>query len=320
MTGTIPGTIPGTPTPTVSIGCDVGKTQIVVAHGAAAGATRSINNDPDSLARFAATLPTGCLVICEATGGFEAALLLACVAAGHAIHRADPRRVKAFIRSRGTLGKSDTIDARALARYGQERHPELARWQPADADRDRLHNLVMTRRDFVADQTSWRNRAQAPGADVDLITPVIKTLAAQIKALDAQIETLIAASATLRAQVATLCAIPGIGATTAVALVAVMPELGRLDRRQAASLAGLAPHPYQSGARDGYRRTRGGRPEVKRTVFMAAMAAARHHPELAAFHARLIARGKKKIVALVAVMRKLIVLCNAKLREQAQAA
>jgi transposase len=108
--------------------------------------------------------------------------------------------------------------------------------------------------------------------------------------------------------------ITGIGAQTAAALVALMPELGQLGRRQAAALAGLAPHPNQSGTRHGYRRTQGGRPEVKRLMFMAAMTAVRHDPGLRQFHHRLIAAGKKPIVALVAVMRKLIVIGNARLR------
>lgn len=122
---------PATLLPTRFIGCDVGKDAVVV-FDAVAG-YRQIANTPDALDRLAATLPTGCLVVCEATGGYEAALLDAVTRAGHAAHRADARRVKAFVRSLGTLAKTDALDARALARYGQERHDRLDRWRPRDA-------------------------------------------------------------------------------------------------------------------------------------------------------------------------------------------
>ena len=112
----------------------------------------------------------------------------------------------------------------------------------------------------------------------------------------------------------TLTSITSIGVTTASALLALLPELGSVDRRQIASLSGLAPHPNQSGYSDGYRRTKGGRPEVRRALFMAALSAARHHETLRPFYDKLVAAGKKKLVALVAVMRKLIIICNAMLR------
>ena len=109
----------------------------------------------------------------------------------------------------------------------------------------------------------------------------------------------------------------GVGAATAAALLALMPELGQLDRRQVAALAGLAPHPRQSGATEAYRRTRGGRPEVKRVLFMAALSAARYNETLRIVYQRLLANGKCKLVALTAIMRKLIVIANAKLRDDA---
>jgi transposase len=144
---------------------------------------------------------------------------------------------------------------------------------------------------------------------------VIACLKGQIAAVDIEIAALIACDSKLNSRAAILRSIPGIGALTAASLVALMPELGRIGRRQAAALAGLAPHPNQSGIRNGYRRTRGGRPEVKRLLFMAAMTAMRHDSALRQFRERLLAAGKKPIVALVAVMRKLIVIGNARLRE-----
>jgi transposase len=239
------------------------------------------------------------------------------VAAGRAAHRADARKVKAFIRSLGILGKSDGIDARALAQYGRERHDRLARWQPREEQRDQLQLLVSMRRELVRQRVAHRNRLQAPGA-----TPVearlqriIVTLNAEIAGIDADIRALIDTCHTLTQTVRTLTDIAGIGQTTAAQLAALMPELGSLNRKQAAALAGLAPHPKQSGATNAYRRTRGGRPEVKHTLFMAALAAARHNPTLRDFYQRLKNNGKKPIVALVAVMRKIIVIANARLRD-----
>lgn len=303
--------------PTRFIGCDVGKSTIVVFDSSSEQITHHAN-DPETLTAFAAALDPDCLVTCEATGGYEATLLDAVTSAGHRIHRADARKVKAFIRSLGTLGKSDAIDARALARYGQERHDRLVLWQPREADRDRLHVLVATRRELVNQRTAWSNRIKAPGAQpvADRLTRILGALKDEIAGIETDIEALIAASPPLARSIRTLQTIGGVGYTTACSLIAFMPELGTLDRCQAAALAGLAPHPRQSGNADRYRRTRGGRPEIKQTLFMAALAAARHDPALSAFYKRLRSNGKKALVALTAVKRKMIVIANARMRDQ----
>lgn len=298
------------------IGCDVGKTTIVV-FDSRDGRTTDIPNRRQDLMRLARRLDDSCLVICEATGGHEAMLLDVLLQVGIAAHRADARKVKAFIRSFGTLGKTDAIDARALADYGQERQAKLARWQAPDKQRGQLHTLVLTRRDLVAERLACTNRLAAPGART--VQPYLERLrdcfTAQIKAIEAAIDALIRAHKPLARAAQTLRKIAGIGPATAAALIALMPELGRLNRRKAAALAGLAPHPRQSGATDAYRRTKGGRPEVKRVLFMAALSAAKHNADLRAFYKKLIANGKKPLVALTAVMRKLVVICNALLRE-----
>jgi transposase len=306
------------------VGCDVGKTEIVV-FDSADQRVNPIPNRPRDLAAFAASLDDTCLVICEATGGYETALLEALETAGRAAHRADARKVKAFIRSYGTLGKTDSIDARALSLYGRERERTLARWRAPTRVCIQLHALVQTRKDLVDERVAFRNRLAAPGSAtvVRHLKPLLRCLDRQIQAIETEIKALIRTEAWLRDAVKTLKAIIGIGETTATALIALMPELGHLSRREAAALAGLAPHPNQSGAADRYRRTRGGRPEVKAALFMAALAAARYDPALKAFYERLLASGKAKLVATVAVMRKLIVICNAKLvtlRQQLPAA
>jgi len=312
---------PSLPTASRFIGCDVGKASIVV-FDSRDGRTMTVPNRPEDLGGFAATLDDTCLTICEATGGHEAALLSALLGAGRAVHRADARKVHAFVRSFGTLGKTDAIDARALARYVQERHTTLARWQAPDSQRQTLQTLVLTRRDLVDQRVACNNRMTAPGAAVarPFLKRLLARLDAEITAIEAAAAALIKRHQTLDRAVCSLRSLSGIGFVTAASIVALMPELGTLNRRQAAALAGLAPHPAQSGTSDGYRRTRGGRPELKKVLFMAALTAVRRDPKLSVFYRRLIANGKKPLVAITAVMRKLIVTCNALLRQPAAVA
>ncbi len=309
--------IVSTTAPTRLIGCDVGKASIVIfdSHD---GRTTTVPNRRDDLLAFAQSLPATALLVCEATGGHERLLLEVALESGCPAHRADARKVKAFIRSLGTLGKTDAIDARALALYGQERHARLSRWQRPDPHRERLQALVLTRRDLVAQRVAFANRLGAPGGEhaEAFLTPLLASFDAQIAAMEAEITALIAAHAGLRRAARTLQSITGIGAKTAAALLATMPELGALNRRKAAALAGLAPHPNQSGAREAYRRTKGGRPEVKPILFMAALSAAKHNTTLSAAYNKLIKTGKKPIVAITAIMRRLIVIANAKLRDE----
>jgi transposase len=305
--------------PTRFIGCDVGKASITV-FDTASGQARTIPNRLPDLRRLARGLGPECLVVCEATGGYETRLLDAVLAAGVPAHRADARKVKAFIRSFGTLGKSDAIDAEALARYGAERHASLARWQPPDPVREELQALVLTRIDLVRMRQAQVNRLAAPGAAAvaGVLRAVLREIVAQLRAIEARIAALLRRHPVLARQAAVLNGIRGVGAVTAAALLALMPELGHVSGKQAAALAGVAPHPHESGQRVGYRRTRGGRPEVKRSLFMAALTASQGEGALAEAYRRLVARGKKPIVAITAVMRKLVVVANARIRDDAR--
>lgn len=152
----------------------------------------------------------------------------------------------------------------------------------------------MARRDIVAARTAWNNRRKAPGAALvgTMLDPIIAPLDAQLDAADRASADCLAAE-DLTHKVRILRTISGIGPVTAHTLLALMPELGTLSRQQAASLAGLAPHPRQSGQPNAYRRVRGGRPLIRQTLFMAALAASRSNPQIRAFHQRLIANGKK---------------------------
>ena len=303
------------------IGVDIGKDVFDVGcHDTPHQKTRQFSNNAAGFKAFqkayAAQLPEA-LVVLEATGGYETALLATLLAAGVAVHRATPLQAKHFMRSVRLHGKTDRLDALALARYGAERHTSLSLYQCPDPVMVRLRGYLERRRDLVAMQVAEKNRKAHPRyADLQpSIKAVMDVLSAQIKALETRIAALMAQSESLTAKLTIMTSIKGVGLQTAYTLLAAMPELGQLTRRQAASLAGLAPHPRDSGKQRGYRRTMGGRSAVKRALFMAALSACRFQPALRDFYKRLVQNGKKKMVALVALMRKLITIINARIRE-----
>ena len=302
------------------IGIDVSKEWIDVAVHAAATKPKRFTNDRagfDALAGEAAYNLPASLVVLESTGGYETALVADLLARNVAVHRADPLTAKHFLRSLRLRGKTDALDAAALARYGAERHAELARVAPTDAAQRLLADLSARRDDLVAMRVMEQQRLQHPryAALTATITPMLAAIAQQIEAIEARMEALVKDSAPLKAKYEVLAAVKGVGPRTALTLLAAMPELGALTRRQAAALAGCAPHPKDSGQRHAYRATGGGRALVKRALYMAALSASRSNPTLKEFYERLIKNGKKPMVALTAVMRKLITILNAKLRD-----
>ena len=301
----------------VVLGCDVSKTEVVVFETRTGTLWRSAN-DLDALCeKLAPFKGQDVLVVCEATGGYEAPLLAAARAMGLDAHRGDPRRISAFLRSLRPHAKTDPIDARGLARYGEERHDQLARWQIPDEGQKALQDLVRLRADMVADRAGYSRRLKAPGAGPHKphIQALIQTLAQSIAAITEQIVDLIKADPVLSRRVATITAIPGCGLITAITLCAEMPELGTISRRQAASLSGTAPHPRASGQSNYHQGVRGGRPALKSALFMAALCARRFNPQIRTFADRLAKNGKRPIVVTTAVARKLVTIINAKIRD-----
>lgn len=302
-------------------GFDVSKNTVTV-HNAQTGITEDIDNEPAALRHYIKKLNGKCLAICEPTGGYEAALLDALVAANIPAHRADARKVKAFIRSLGIHGKTDAIDAKALADYGEERYQRLSLWSAPDVIRQELQALVARRQELTALQTAEKNRCQAPlagrpsGRHVKASCKrMLKLIAEEIRKAQEAITVIINADDRLQEIETVLRSVKGIGPVVASTLIASLPELGTLSRRQIASLAGLAPHPRQSGKMQSYRRVSGGRRDVKRALFMAALVASRRNPDMIVFYQRLIENGKKPIVALTDLMRKIITILNAKVRD-----
>ncbi len=269
------------------------------------------------MAAHAPWLDGGYFVV-DTTGGWERPLIGALLTAAVCVHRADGRRVKSFARSLGKLAKTDAIDAGVLARYGHDRHAELFLCQIADDSLFLLQNLV-TRRGQIAryaKEEKQRLSASLPHKVRFLVEQNLETLRDQIATIEHEIAVCLEQDEALNAKAAILQTLPGIGPQTTAFLLAEMPELGHLNRKQIASLAGLAPHAHDSGKMTGRRTTYGGRRQVKAALFLAALNAARaKNNPLRDFYTRLINAGKSKRCALVAVARKLITIINAKLRD-----
>ena len=258
------------------------------------------------------------LIVLEATGGYEMGLVRYLISEGVKVHRADARKVKHFIRSLGSHAKTDRIDAMSLAQYGHERHSRIKCFVLQGIHQEELQHLVQRRLDLKQLLVQEKNRLQAPDKIQTIkktCEELIKSIRDQLVILEKEIEWIIESSTDMKRKREILQEIDGIGPTIANNLLALLPELGQINRRQIASLVGLAPHPYESGKQIGYRKTQGGRRSVRTILFMGALTAARSQGKLGHFYRQLIARGKKKMVALTALMRKMIVIANAKISD-----
>lgn len=257
------------------------------------------------------------LIVLEATGGYELALAAACATAGLPVAIVNPRQVRAFAQAIGRTAKTDAIDAAVLAVFGARVQPE-ARAVP-DAATHALAGLITRRRQLLEMLSAERQRlAQAPptGPVTRDLRTHIRWLERRLADVDDEIGTAIQASPVWRVYDDLLRTVPGIGPTTARTLLAELPELGRLDRRAIAALVGVAPFNCDSGQHRGRRRIAGGRASIRASLYMAALTASRRNPSLTAFYRRLRARGKPAKVALVAVMRKLLTILNAMIKQR----
>lgn len=300
------------------VGVDIGKFSFVVAvHGQKQ--VKEYDNDPSGIKSFIKDyqkyLLQG-LCILETTGGYEMRLVLTLCEAGYSIHRANTRKVKHFIRSLGNSAKTDKLDSKALALYGYERAARLECFTPQSQQALALYELVQRRQDLKRLLVAEKNRLKAPRANLvqESCRVMIETINQQVQLITEQINAFIEQDPGLKAKKEILKSIPGIGDITANELLVFLPELGTLSRRQIASLAGVAPMANDSGTFKGYRATGHGRSDIKPILFMAAMAARNSNSSLKSFYNRLIETGKKKMVALTALMRKIIVIANARLK------
>jgi transposase len=296
------------------IGVDVCKKYLDVA--AASGTPVRIVNDADGRRALARRLECEKVrgVIVEATGGLERALVKALQAEGVPASIVNPARVRKFAEGTGQLAKTDRIDAAILARFGAYMKP--APTVLADPRRQKLRDLIAYRAQITREITARSAQVRLYAAP-DLLgraKAAIAALRAERKLLEREIEALIRSQDAMRMLYKRLISVPGIGLIGAATLIAELPELGRLTRRQVAALVGVAPFPNESGDRRGYRAIRGGREEVRQALFNCARVAIKHNPVAKPFYERLRARGKAHKVALVATMRKLLTILNAMLK------
>lgn len=273
-------------------------------------------NDASGIEEIITTLSEDAvaLVVLEATGGMEQAVTQALAQAGIAVVVTNPRRVRDFAKAIGKLAKTDRIDARVLARYGQAVRPQV---RPLASEEAQELQALVTRRaqlvDMIAAERNRKSAARTSRAK-DQIDRHIEWLNQEVKQLDEQIQAHLQQSQQWQQQQQILQSVPGVGKVTASTLIALLPELGQLSRQQIAALVGVAPVNCDSGKMRGKRFVMGGRATVRSVLFMAALVATRWNPKIQAFYNHLLAQGKAKKVALVACMRKLLVMLNAMLK------
>lgn len=248
-------------------------------------------------------------VICEASGGYEKLVVAELLARGIEVCVVQPGRVRAFAHAEGLLAKTDRLDARLLRRYGQKIQLRLAR--PVDAVVATLRELREHRRALTTQLSEVEGRLPLAGPTLAKLLGKQRTfLRKQIEQVEKMIRQHIDNHPDLRHKSERLQQVKGVGPVLASTLLAYVPELGQIETPQLSALIGVAPHPKDSGKTHARRHVRGGRPQVRQVLYMAAMCAVRCNPILAAFYQRLRANGKPAMVCLVAVMRKLVCLMN----------
>jgi transposase len=300
----------------VIVGIDVSKDRLDV-HVLPQEQAFHVARDVDGLAELVRRLGglEVKLVAVEATGGFETTTAAAVAGAGLPLVVVNPAQVRAFAQALGKRAKTDPIDAAVIARFAQAARPEV-RALPGEAQR-LLADLVGRRRQIVQMIVAEKQREKhAPPRLRRSIGRLVAALQKELTDLDGQIDDEVRNSPAWRQTEDLLRSVPGVGPVISRTLLAELPELGRLDRRQIAALAGLAPWTRQSGRWKGKSFIGGGRTAVRSALFMAALVAARHNPVLRLFHQRLVAAGKPKLVALTATARKLLTILNAMVKTQ----
>ena len=296
------------------VGIDVAKAALDVFIGSA-GVAWSVTNDEVGIQQLLRQLVAGDFVILEATGGLETPVASALAAAGIAVAIVNPRQVRDFARATGRLAKTDRLDAEVLARFGEAVRPEA---RPlADEQAQALEAQVTRRRQLVEMQTAGKNRrARAPKVLHRSIDEHIRWLEKRLAGFDDELGELIRNTPLWRERDELLRSVPGVGKVLSSTLLAQLPELGMLNRKQIAALAGLAPFNRDSGNRCGSRCIWGGRAQVRRVLYMATVAGVRSNPTIRAFYLRLRTNGKHAKPALTACMRKFLVILNAMLHNK----
>lgn len=299
------------------VGIDVSKEWLDL-HILPSNTRRSIPNTEEGCKKIAAMLkplqPKN--IVMEGTGGYEKLIATQLAEKELPVAVVNPRQVRDFARSLGILAKTDKIDAEVIARFAQQVAPE-PRFVP-DQQRIELKELATRRRQMIIIRGAEQNRLERTHSSAARLSiqRIIQTLDEQLKEIDDTIDRTIKSSPIWRAQDELLQSVKGIGPATSSALIAALPELGRVNRREIASLVGVAPFNVDSGKKRGKRMVRGGRTDVRKSLYMAALTACRWNPVIKAFYDHLLAGGKQKKVAITACMRKILTILNAMMKQE----
>lgn len=298
----------------VFVGIDVSKEWLDVNTGASWRVSNTVSGIKKLIGQLFKLEPK--LVVIESTGGYENLVLEALWEAKILVARVNPRRTKAFSRALGKEAKTDAIDADLLRRFAEQTRPEPT-LAPTPEVKE-LKPLIDRRLQLIEMRTEEKNRAKSPILPTNIkrrIHKMVRILTVEIAQIDKEIAALIKASDTLNKKAAVLQQETGVGPVLTMTLLANLPELGTISRQQVAALVGVAPFNNQSGSHDGKRPIRGGRKHVRNVLYMATVAAIRRNQKIKTYFLSLVKRGKPKMVALIASMRRLIVTLNAALRD-----
>jgi transposase len=301
------------------VGVDVAKNSFDV-HVLPEGKSYTLKQDASGRQALLAALPAAgtCLIVVEATGGYERLLIAELTGAGHQVARINPRQARDFAKALGILAKTDRLDASVLARFARDVRPRCLAQTPEK--QGELEQLVIRRRQLIDQRTAETNRKQNVTSKFirkDL-QQSIDRLNKQLKRLEKELLALVDSHDEWKERTKLLQTVPSIGPIVSVSLVADIPELGQLNRQKIAALVGVAPFNRDSGQFRGRRMIAGGRASVRSQLYMATLSARRFNPVVRAFADRLAAKGKEPKVILVACMRKLLVILNAMVKTKTQ--
>jgi transposase len=298
------------------VGIDVSKDRLDVAV-LAESKEQQVANTSEGIAQLVAWMqelePE--LIVVEATGGYQRAVVDALFRAGISVAVVNPARVRQFARACGLLAKTDKLDAQLLAVFGERVQPKLYAGK-SEAEKQ-LGALLVRRKQVEEMLQAEQNRLRTISPSLrNSVEQVIVCLREQKKCLDEQIQLFLQEQPAWQEQTEILGSTPGVGMVTTATLLAELPELGQMDRKKIAALVGVAPMNYDSGKKRGYRKTKGGRGDVRSVLYMSTLVATRYNPLIQSQYQHMLKRGKLKKVALTACMRKFLTILNAMMRDQ----
>ena len=298
------------------VGIDVSKDRLDVA---VLGEERGwpVDNTQAGFAKLVHQMQELCpeLIVVEATGGYQRRVVDALFQAGLSVAVVNPARVRQFARACGLLAKTDKLDAQVLAEFGRRVQPR--RYEGKSEAEKQLSALLVRRKQVEEMLQAEQNRLRTVSPSLrDSLERILAILKEEKKRLEDQIRELMNEQKAWQEQLEILKSAPGVGMVTSATLLAELPELGKMDRKKVAALVGVAPMNYDSGRKRGYRKTKGGRTEVRSVLYMSTLVATRYNPVIRAQYQHLLKRGKLKKVALTACMRKFLTILNAMVRDQ----